>query len=83
MACQHDRRPSARQAGPGGCVSAPRAALTWHRERAAKVNHHQCVDMARAHISHCVVQQNSAHFEEGVVRALQTAWETFDNWAGR
>ena len=30
-----------------------------------------------------IMQQNSAHFEEGVVRALQTAWETFDNWAGR
>lgn len=30
-----------------------------------------------------IMQQNSAHFEEGVVRALQTAWETFDNWASR
>lgn len=30
-----------------------------------------------------IMQQNSEHFEEGVVRAIQTAWETFDNWASR
>ena len=30
-----------------------------------------------------IMQQNSAHFEEGVVRAIQTAWETFDNWSSR
>ncbi|CAD6567139.1 MAG: hypothetical protein CYPHOPRED_001457 [Cyphobasidiales sp. Tagirdzhanova-0007] len=30
-----------------------------------------------------IMQQNSAHFEEGVVRALQSAWETFDTWSGR
>jgi len=30
-----------------------------------------------------IMQQNSAHFEEGVVRAIQSAWETFDTWSGR
>lgn len=30
-----------------------------------------------------IMQQNSAHFEEGVVRAIQTAWETFDSWQSR
>jgi len=30
-----------------------------------------------------IMQQNSEHFEEGVVRAIQTAWETFDNWSNR
>lgn len=26
------------------------------------------------------MQQNSEHFEEGVVRAIQMAWSTFDEW---
>lgn len=30
-----------------------------------------------------IMQQNSEHFEEGVIRAIQTAWETFDNWSSR
>jgi hypothetical protein len=30
-----------------------------------------------------IMQQNSAHFEEGVVRAIQSAWETFDHWSTR
>ncbi|KEI41170.1 uncharacterized protein L969DRAFT_92403 [Mixia osmundae IAM 14324] len=30
-----------------------------------------------------IMQNNSAHFEEGVVKAIQTAWETFDNWSSR
>jgi hypothetical protein len=25
-----------------------------------------------------IMQQNSAHFEEGIVRAIQSAWQTFD-----
>lgn len=29
------------------------------------------------------MQQNSAHFEEGIVRALQSAWQTFDEWQSR
>jgi hypothetical protein len=29
------------------------------------------------------MQQNSAHFEEGLVRALQSAWATFDEWQSR
>ncbi|CDZ97524.1 cytoplasm protein [Phaffia rhodozyma] len=28
-------------------------------------------------------QQNSAHFEEGIVRSIQSAWSTFDEWQGR
>lgn len=27
-----------------------------------------------------IMQQNSEHFEEGVVRAIQMAWQTFDEW---
>lgn len=30
-----------------------------------------------------IMQQNSAHFEEGLVRALQSAWATFDEWSTR
>ncbi|EIN03492.1 hypothetical protein PUNSTDRAFT_78092 [Punctularia strigosozonata HHB-11173 SS5] len=30
-----------------------------------------------------VMQQNSAHFEEGLVRALQSAWATFADWQAR
>ncbi|GAA5914336.1 hypothetical protein JCM6882_008164 [Rhodosporidiobolus microsporus] len=30
-----------------------------------------------------VMQQNSEHFEEGVVRAIQMAWQTFDEWNAR
>ncbi|EIW83622.1 hypothetical protein CONPUDRAFT_80291 [Coniophora puteana RWD-64-598 SS2] len=30
-----------------------------------------------------IMQQNSAHFEEGVVRAIQSAWQTFDEWQSR
>ncbi|KZT27246.1 hypothetical protein NEOLEDRAFT_1161788 [Neolentinus lepideus HHB14362 ss-1] len=30
-----------------------------------------------------IMQQNSAHFEEGIVRALQSAWQTFDEWQNR
>lgn len=29
------------------------------------------------------MQQNSAHFEEGIVRAIQSAWQTFDEWQSR
>lgn len=29
------------------------------------------------------MQQNSAHFEEGVVRAIQPTWQTFDEWKAR
>ena len=29
------------------------------------------------------MQQNSEHFEEGVVRAIQMAWATFDEWNAR
>jgi hypothetical protein len=25
-----------------------------------------------------IIQQNSAHFEEGNVRVIQSAWQTFD-----
>ncbi|KIY67774.1 hypothetical protein CYLTODRAFT_352493 [Cylindrobasidium torrendii FP15055 ss-10] len=30
-----------------------------------------------------IMQQNSAHFEEGIVRAIQSAWQTFDDWQAR
>ena len=30
-----------------------------------------------------IMQQNSAHFEEGIVRAIQSAWQTFDEWHSR
>ena len=30
-----------------------------------------------------IMQQNSAHFEEGIVRAVQSAWQTFDEWQAR
>ncbi|KAG6902087.1 hypothetical protein C0995_004438 [Termitomyces sp. Mi166 len=30
-----------------------------------------------------IMQQNSAHFEEGIVRAIQSAWQTYDEWASR
>lgn len=29
------------------------------------------------------MQQNSAHFEEGIVRSIQSAWSTFDEWQSR
>lgn len=29
------------------------------------------------------MQQNSAHFEEGIVRSIQSAWQTFDEWQSR
>ena len=29
------------------------------------------------------MQQNSAHFEEGIVRAIQSAWQTYDEWQSR
>ncbi|KAK0217341.1 hypothetical protein EDD85DRAFT_868808 [Armillaria nabsnona] len=30
-----------------------------------------------------IMQQNSATFEEGIVRAIQSAWQTFDEWQSR
>jgi hypothetical protein len=30
-----------------------------------------------------IMQQNSAHFEEGIVCAIQSAWQTFDEWQSR
>lgn len=30
-----------------------------------------------------IMQQNSAHFEEGIVRSIQSAWATFDEWQAR
>ncbi|GAA5860117.1 hypothetical protein JCM8547_009187 [Rhodosporidiobolus lusitaniae] len=30
-----------------------------------------------------IMQANSEHFEEGVVRAIQMAWQTFDEWNAR
>ncbi|KAK6996651.1 PH domain-containing protein [Favolaschia claudopus] len=30
-----------------------------------------------------IMQQNSAHFEEGIVRAIQSAWQTYDEWQAR
>ncbi|KAG8978051.1 hypothetical protein FRC05_011166 [Tulasnella sp. 425] len=30
-----------------------------------------------------LMQQNSAHFEEGIVRSIQSAWQTFDEWQTR
>ena len=30
-----------------------------------------------------IIQQNSANFEEGIVRAIQSAWQTFDEWQSR
>lgn len=29
------------------------------------------------------MQQNSAHFEEGIIRSIQSAWQTFDEWQVR
>ncbi|KAF5327943.1 hypothetical protein D9611_015112 [Ephemerocybe angulata] len=29
------------------------------------------------------MQQNSAHFEEGIVRSIQSAWATFSEWHSR
>lgn len=29
------------------------------------------------------MQQNSAHFEEGIIRSIQSAWQTFDEWQNR
>jgi len=30
-----------------------------------------------------IIQQNSAHFEQGIVRAIQSAWQTYDEWQTR
>ncbi|KAH9482026.1 Cytoskeletal signaling protein slm1 [Psilocybe cubensis] len=30
-----------------------------------------------------ITQQNSAHFEEGIVKSLQSAWATYDEWQSR
>ncbi|KAG8890770.1 hypothetical protein FRB98_004815 [Tulasnella sp. 332] len=30
-----------------------------------------------------LMQQNSAHFEEGIIRSIQSAWQTFDEWQVR
>ncbi|KAG6826901.1 hypothetical protein H0H92_013976 [Tricholoma furcatifolium] len=30
-----------------------------------------------------IMQQNSAHFEEGIVRAIQSAWQTYEEWSSR
>ncbi|KAF9555088.1 hypothetical protein CPC08DRAFT_712338, partial [Agrocybe pediades] len=30
-----------------------------------------------------MMQQNSAHFEEGIVKSIQSAWQTFDEWQSR
>ncbi|KAG6840281.1 hypothetical protein C0991_007769 [Blastosporella zonata] len=30
-----------------------------------------------------IMQQNSAHFEEGIVRSLQSAWATYTEWSSR
>jgi len=30
-----------------------------------------------------MMQQNSAHFEEGIVRSVQSAWQTYDEWQSR
>ncbi|KAF6757005.1 hypothetical protein DFP72DRAFT_1007552 [Ephemerocybe angulata] len=30
-----------------------------------------------------IMQQNSAHFEEGIVRSIQSAWATFSEWHSR
>jgi len=30
-----------------------------------------------------IMQANSAHFEEGIVRSIQSAWATFDEWQSR
>jgi hypothetical protein len=30
-----------------------------------------------------MMQQNSAHFEEGIVKAIQSAWATYDEWKAR
>ncbi|KAI9457037.1 hypothetical protein HD554DRAFT_2030223 [Boletus coccyginus] len=30
-----------------------------------------------------IMQQNSAHFEEGIVRAIQSAWQNYDEWHTR
>ncbi|KIM35971.1 hypothetical protein M413DRAFT_449438 [Hebeloma cylindrosporum] len=35
------------------------------------------------HKSIIIMQQNSAHFEEGIVRSIQSAWATFDEWKTR
>ena len=30
-----------------------------------------------------IMKQNSAHFEEGIICALQSAWQTFEEWQSR
>ncbi|KAH6902108.1 hypothetical protein BKA70DRAFT_1113270 [Coprinopsis sp. MPI-PUGE-AT-0042] len=30
-----------------------------------------------------IMQQNSAHFEEGIVRSIKSAWATFEEWRSR
>ncbi|KIM33257.1 hypothetical protein M408DRAFT_326039 [Serendipita vermifera MAFF 305830] len=30
-----------------------------------------------------IMQQSSAHFEEGIVRSIQSTWQTFDEWQSR
>lgn len=30
-----------------------------------------------------IMQQNSAHFEEGIVRSIQSAWQTYEEWRSR
>jgi hypothetical protein len=30
-----------------------------------------------------IMQQSSAHFEEGIIRSIQSTWQTFDEWQSR
>lgn len=49
-----------------------------HRQLQRQVNEENALQK-----SVIIMQQNSAHFEEGIVRSIQSAWQTFDEWSGR
>ena len=49
-----------------------------HRQLQRQVNEENALQK-----SIIIMQQNSAHFEEGIVRSIQSAWQTFDEWSGR
>ncbi|KAG7571147.1 hypothetical protein FFLO_00972 [Filobasidium floriforme] len=52
--------------------------LAVHRQLQKQVNEENALQK-----SVIIMQQNSAHFEEGIVRSIQSAWQTFDEWQSR
>ncbi|KAF8887886.1 hypothetical protein CPB84DRAFT_1684560 [Gymnopilus junonius] len=45
--------------------------------------HHQVYEENMLQKSIVIMQQNSAHFEQGIVQSIQSAWQTFDEWQSR